>query len=70
MNFIALYRGPTVSEARLVAVCSEPEIVSGFLRELGGENGKPKNDGVEADRNEHARKGPESDRTPRGLSKC
>ena len=37
MNFIALYRGPTVSEARLVAVSSEPEIVGRFVRELTGE---------------------------------
>jgi hypothetical protein len=36
-NFIALYRGPSVSEARLVAVSSEPGIVSRFLRELAGE---------------------------------
>ncbi len=38
MNFIALYRGPTVSEARLVAVSSEPEVVSRFVRELAGES--------------------------------
>ena len=37
MNFIALYRGPTVSEARLVAVSSEPEVVGRFVRELTGE---------------------------------
>lgn len=35
-NFIALYRGSSVSEARLIAVSSEPRIVSRFLRELGG----------------------------------
>jgi hypothetical protein len=35
-NFIALYRGPSVAEARLIAVSSEPEIVSRFLRELVG----------------------------------
>jgi hypothetical protein len=33
-NFIALYRGPTVTEARLVAVSSEPQIVDRFAREL------------------------------------
>jgi hypothetical protein len=44
MNFIALYRGPTVSEARLIAVCSEPEIVSRFLWELGAESREQKND--------------------------
>ncbi len=37
MNFIALYRGPTVSEARLVAVSSEPTVVGRFIRELAGE---------------------------------
>jgi hypothetical protein len=35
-NFIALYRGPSVAEARLIAVSSEPEIVGRFLRELAG----------------------------------
>jgi hypothetical protein len=35
-NFIALYRGPSVAQARLVAVSSEPEIVDRFLRELAG----------------------------------
>jgi len=38
MNFIALYRGPTISEARLVAVSSEREIVSRFIRDLTGED--------------------------------
>jgi hypothetical protein len=33
-NFIALYRGPTVNEARLIAVSSEPQIVERFVREL------------------------------------
>jgi hypothetical protein len=37
MNFIALYRGPTVSEARLVAVSSEPGVMGRFIRELAGE---------------------------------
>jgi hypothetical protein len=36
-HFIALYRGKTVSEARLVAVTAEPEIVSRFVQELTGE---------------------------------
>jgi hypothetical protein len=35
-NFIALYRGPSVAEARLIAVSSEPEIVDRFLRKLAG----------------------------------
>jgi len=48
MNFIALYRGLTVSEARLVAVSSEPEVVGRFVRELTGEA-----DNAE-ERNEHA----------------
>jgi hypothetical protein len=38
MNFVALYRGPSVSEARLVAVSSEREIVNRFIRDLTGEN--------------------------------
>jgi hypothetical protein len=37
MYFIALYRGPTVSEARLVAVSSEPEVVGRFVRDLTSE---------------------------------
>lgn len=36
-DFIALYRGQTVSSARLVAVTAEPEIVDRFVRELAGE---------------------------------
>jgi hypothetical protein len=35
-NFIALYRGPTVAEARLIAVSSDPEIVGRFMCELVG----------------------------------
>jgi hypothetical protein len=35
-NFIALYRGPSVAEARIITVSSEPEIVGWFLRELAG----------------------------------
>ncbi len=41
MDFIALYRGQTVAEARLVAVTAEPEIVSRFVRELTGETENP-----------------------------
>jgi len=39
-DFIALYRGQTVSEARIIAITAEPEIVSRFVRELivGTEN--------------------------------
>ena len=49
MNFIALYRGPTVSEARLVAVSSEPEVVGRFVRELTGEadNAEERNEPAE-----------------------
>lgn len=36
-QFIALYRGRTVSEAELVAVCSEESIVRKFFEELLGE---------------------------------
>jgi hypothetical protein len=36
-DFIALYRGRTVADARLVAVTAEPAIVGRFTRELGGE---------------------------------
>ena len=35
-NFIALYRGPTVTEARLIALSSDPEIVDRFMCELAG----------------------------------
>jgi hypothetical protein len=35
-NFIALYRGPSVAEARLIAVSSEPRIVDRFMCELAG----------------------------------
>ncbi len=36
-RFLALYKGASISEARLIAVSSEPEIVSRFVRELSGE---------------------------------
>lgn len=36
-SFIALYRGQTVAEARLVAVTAEPDIVKRFVRELADE---------------------------------
>lgn len=35
-NFIALYRGPSVAEARLIAVSSDPEIVDWFMNALTG----------------------------------
>jgi len=46
-DFIALYRGQTVSEARIIAITAEPEIVSRFVRELAGGADKPEdNDGL------------------------
>ena len=35
-DFIALYRGRTIAEARLVAVTAEPEVVARVWRELAG----------------------------------
>lgn len=40
IDFIALYRGRTVADARLVAVTAEPSIVDRFTRELAGEVGE------------------------------
>jgi hypothetical protein len=37
-DFLALYRGQTVSEARLVAVTADPELVGRFIGELAGED--------------------------------
>jgi hypothetical protein len=34
LEFVALYRGRTVSEAQLVAVSAEPQLVSRFLEAL------------------------------------
>ncbi len=36
-DFLALYRGQTVAEARLVAITAQREIVTRFIRELAGE---------------------------------
>ena len=36
-NFVALYRGRTVSDAELVAVSAEPRLVRRFFSELLGE---------------------------------
>lgn len=38
-DFVALYRGRTVSEAELVAVSAEPRLVSQFFTALLGESG-------------------------------
>ena len=37
-DFLALYRGQTVSEARLVAVTADPVLVTRFIRNLTGED--------------------------------
>jgi len=39
-SFVALYRGDTVADARLIAVSSDPAIVGRFIRELAGEGKK------------------------------
>jgi hypothetical protein len=43
-EILALYRGQTVGEARLVAVTVDPEIVGRFAEELVGEAGAPETD--------------------------
>jgi hypothetical protein len=37
-DFVALYRGRTVSEAELVALSAEPQLVRNFFAELLGEH--------------------------------
>ena len=39
IDFVALYRGATVAEARLVAVTAEPRVVEQVLHALIGEEG-------------------------------
>jgi hypothetical protein len=48
-DFIAIYRGQTVSGARIIAITADPAIVCRFLRELtgGAENLKEKDGLVE-----------------------
>ena len=46
-DFVALYRGHTVSEAELVAVSAEPRLVQRFFAELLGENEIGKVEGEE-----------------------
>ncbi len=36
-TFLSLYRGETITTARLVAVSSDREIVNKFIRELAGD---------------------------------
>jgi hypothetical protein len=50
MTFLGLYRGPTISEARLVAVSSEPDVVGRFVRELTGEANNAEGQGERAER--------------------
>ena len=46
-DFIAIYRGQTISEARIIAITAEPQIVSRFLRELtGGAENLKERDGL------------------------
>jgi hypothetical protein len=49
-DFVALYRGRTVSDAELVAVSAEPHLVSRFFTELLGKP-EPERTTIEA---EHA----------------
>jgi len=58
-NFIALYRGPSVAEARLIAVSSEPEIVSRFLHELAGADDPEEQDQIAGHRSLHIARGNE-----------
>ena len=58
-NFIALYRGPSVAEARLIAVSSEPEIVRRFLRELAGADDPEEQDKIARRRSVHIVRGNE-----------
>ncbi len=45
-SFIALYRGETVSSAKLVAVASEPDIVRAFAARMLEEPADPEQDPV------------------------
>ncbi len=47
-DFVALYRGPTVGEARLVAVTAESEVVGQVVRALVG--GRPEKELEDGDR--------------------
>jgi hypothetical protein len=49
-DFIALYRGRTVADARLVAVTAEPAIVGRFTRELVGETSEVEDRSESAER--------------------
>jgi hypothetical protein len=43
-TFLALYRGETISAAKLVAVVSEPEIVRAFAARMLAEPAEPEQD--------------------------
>jgi hypothetical protein len=45
-SFLALYRGETVSSAKLIAVASEPDLVRTFAARMLGEIMKPEGDAV------------------------
>jgi hypothetical protein len=57
-EFLALYRGRTVSEAELVAICADPRIVHQFFAELAarpseeGGRGNPRGHVAELKRGE------------------
>jgi hypothetical protein len=57
-EFLALYRGRTVSEAELVAICAEERIVRKFFKELAAKpaeddgSGNPRGHVVELKRGE------------------
>jgi hypothetical protein len=33
-NFLCLYRGPTIGSARVVAICTDDEVVTAFARQM------------------------------------
>jgi hypothetical protein len=43
---VALYRGPTVSSAELVAICTDSDLVREFSRKMLAEPEHPEPDGV------------------------
>jgi len=49
-EFVALYRGRTVSEAELVALSAQPEIVRKFFDEMTGRGTRPKGSSEQVER--------------------
>jgi len=45
-SFVALYRGPTVSSAELVAVCTDPALVRELAEKMLAEPEEPEPDAV------------------------